>query len=103
MKIEDKITKYLKEGKMKTVSKKVALEKIIKVIKSAKTDAQLNNAKNMIGTFVRSYDSIGAEDLKEYGYIPSVGSIAKLYKLAHEQKLRIKHIKDVQKLLKDEG
>jgi DNA polymerase/3'-5' exonuclease PolX len=99
MKIEDKIEKYLKEGKMKKASKKEALEKIIKTIKSAKTDEQLNNAMRMIANFAKLYDPIGADDLKEFGYIPSIGSLAKLYKLAHEQKLKIKHIKDVQKEL----
>jgi hypothetical protein len=99
MKIEDKIRKYIKEGKMKKTPKKKALEKIIKTIKSAKTDEQLNNARRMIANYAKLYDPIGADDLKEFAYIPSVGSLAKLYKLAHEQRLRIEHIKNVQKEL----
>ena len=96
MKIEDKITKYLKEGKMKTVSKKVALEKIIKVIKSAKTDAQLKTATNMAANFYKMYGENFINDLKQSISPRMFGKLEKkLLDIIDYQEDKINHMKKV--------
>jgi len=99
MKIEDKINKYLKEGKMKKTPKKEAIKKIIKVIKSAKTKEQLENARKMIINYAKLYQPIGSDPLLDIGYKTNLGPLGKLFRQANSQKLKIDHIKKVQKEL----
>jgi hypothetical protein len=114
MKIEDKITKYLKEGifkqknnKLKKAPPKDAVDKVIKTIKSAKTDAQLKNAQKMIYNLVKVYNpkyimgpKADLEDVAHWGMMPEYGPLWQLWDIVKTKKLDLEHMKDVQKMFK---
>jgi predicted lipid-binding transport protein (Tim44 family) len=98
MKIEDKIEKYLKEGKMKKVSKKEALEKTIKAIKSVKTDAQLKTATKMAANFYQMYGENFINGLKQSISPRMFGKLEKkIIDIIDNQKDKIDHMKKVNK------
>jgi hypothetical protein len=110
MKIEQKIEKYLKEGKMKKTPPKKAIDKVIKVIKSAKTDAQLKNAQRMIYNLVKVYDpdyimspkaEADIDDIAYWGTMPEYGPLWQLWNIVKAKKLDIEHMKKAQKELKN--
>jgi predicted lipid-binding transport protein (Tim44 family) len=113
MKIEDKIEKYLKEGKMKKAQmkkapkkkaqmknapKKKALEKTIKAIKSAKTDEQLKIATKMAANFYQLYGENFINDLKQSISPRMFGKLEKkIIDIIDNQKDKIDHMKKVNK------
>jgi hypothetical protein len=112
MKIEDKIEKYLKEGmfkqkdnKFKKTPPKKAVDKVIKTIKSAKTDAQLKNAQKMIYNLVKVYDpeyimgpKADIEDVARWGTMPEYGALWQLWDIVKAKKLDLEHMKEVQRM-----
>jgi len=95
MKIEDKIDRYLNEK----VSREESMDKLMKVIKSAKTDTQLKTAEKMAKNYYKMYGEKWFGPGKDEAEFFNKGVFGKLFKAVQNQSDVIKHLKMVQKEL----
>lgn len=86
MRIEEKIDKYLNEA-----SRKEALEKVKKTIKSSRTDDQLKVASRMVMNFYEMYGNKFIEDLVMSMTLDPMAktTIGELSKMIEDKKAKI--------------
>jgi intergrase/recombinase len=90
-KLLEKIDKYL-EGSInldEKVSRKEALQKVERTIKSAKTDKQLEVASKMVGNFIKMYGEKFIDDVKNLLSPLRKNTTDKFLRMIDDQKKKI--------------